>query len=203
MGAVMRVCAFVLVLAWFAVWNGCANDTDPDASERSDTTGDSCVVVEFLYLPSEERARATLCTDSTLVIRRSAEDSTLSDVRKPTSKEGRVHHDSLLTALARIRPGTYEKDHVIDGTRIWLYHKGDTILCDNCLHDYVLEAAGAAGGMPPRGAEDIKDAVAHASEMIILAEGRHAKGMKSVKIITDKSEMKDTGRAYEVDTTSP
>ena len=158
-------------------------------------------MVEFLYLLSEERAKATLCADSTLVVRRNAADSVLSDTRKATSAQARAQFDSLLIALARVEPGTYRKENVIDGTRIWLYHGGDTVFCDNCLHDYILEAAGADGGRPPGGAEDIKDAVARASEMIAHAEGRHVKGMKGVKIIVDKSKMSDTSRAYEVDTT--
>jgi len=142
---------------------------------------------------------ATLTPDSTVVERRNAADSLLASVRRANTAEADSHYDSALHYMGKVAPGEYRREHVIDGTRIRLRHRGAEVLCDNCLHDYVLEAAGATGNKVPSSAETIRGIVRHVSSMVMLAEGKSTKGMRVLAVTLDRSQMKDSTRSYQVD----
>ncbi len=172
------------------------------AEQRANGAEASAVVAEFLYLPDEERMVVTATAESTVVERWNAADSSLGTVRKANADSVRQRFDSLLTAFRRVEPGEYKKEQVIDGTRIWIRYRGNEVFCDNCLHDFVLEAVGVATGGAPRSAWLIRDIVRHVNELVMVAEGGHEKGMRRTTVILDKRLMDDTSKAYEVDTSS-
>lgn len=190
----------LLVPVLLVMLGRCADERD--AGGQQDGAGRSAVVTEFLYLPDEERMVVTATAESTVVERWNAADSCLATVRKANGDTARRTFDSLLTAFERVEPGEYEKAGVIDGTRIRIRRGDSEIFCDNCLHDFVLEAVGVATGGTPRSAYLIRDVVKCVNELALLAEGVHEKGMRRTTVILDKRMMDDTTKAYEIDTTS-
>jgi hypothetical protein len=162
--------------------------------------GSTGVFAELLFLPSEDKTRVSLTRDSTGVERLNAADSVLSDTIVAHTGRGREHYDSLLGLLAEIPAGEYRKDHVIDGSRILLRHAGKEVLCDNCLHDYVLEAVGVPPGHISRSVSRIKEAVRHVNEMVTLAEGGHDRTWRRVEVVVGGQGSGDTASDYEVDT---
>lgn len=74
------------------------------------------------------------------------------------------------------------------------------ILCDNCLHAFVLEAAGASGGGSSGPEQDIREVVRLMSAVATRVDpGKPRRGIKLVTLTTDRSQMKDSTRQYEVD----
>jgi hypothetical protein len=161
----------------------------------------AAVFAEMLFLPSKEKTRVNITADSTTVKRLNGADSVLSDTVVAHGRRARGHYDSLLAVLDDIPAGEYRKDGVIDGSRILLRRGGKEVLCDNCLHDYVLEAVGVPPGYISRNTARIKEAVRHVNEMVTLAEGGHDRTYRRVEVVVGKQDTADTAD-YAVDTVS-
>lgn len=190
--------AAIALMCLFSI--GCRTGGQPESAVDHGPGKDSLSAwAEFEYLKDSTRMVVTVTRDSTIVDRRNSADSCVSLVRTANGDTARRHFDSLRVAFGRVKPGEYRKEHVIDGTRMRVRHDGQEVYCDNCLHDFVLEAVGVATGGAPRSAYLIRDAIGYITDMVLLAEGEHRKGMSKVHVIVDPRQMKDSTRAYEVD----
>ncbi len=156
------------------------------------------VYAEFTWLPEMETMRVSVYPESTVVVRRDSSDSVLSAVRKPNGDTARGRLDSARTGFGRLSPGEYRKEQVIDGTRIRVRHRGLEIFCDNCLHDFVLEAAGVAVPGHTGTERKLRHLVNQVSELAVLAEGTPKRKQQILELVVDRKAMRDTTRSYEL-----
>jgi len=156
------------------------------------------IYAEFVYLPEKESMRVSACPESTTVVRSDSGDSVLSRHTRRNSDTAAAMLDSARQWFERVAPGEYRRDHVIDGTRIRIRHRGQEIYCDNCLHDFVLEAAGVAVPAHSGAEQKLRELVRQVSELAAAAEGQPKKKRMLAEIVVDKRAMRDSTRSYEL-----
>jgi len=160
------------------------------------------VHAEFLYLPGNDRTIADFTADSLFVERRNAKDSCLSSTRVPVSGAVVAQLDSLRRILSAIPSGTYKKEHVIDGTKITIRCGAQTLFCDNCLNDYVMEAAGAPSTPPSGPVADIREAVRLINQVILTVEKKAVAGYMRYEVVLPRGKTADTAK-YRIDVVEP
>ena len=178
----------------------CAADSRQPRRESGVGYDSLSLYAEFTYLPHKETMRLSVYPDSTTLTRRDSSGSLLSTARVANGDSARLRLDSARAYVARLRPATYRKEPVLDGTHILIRSDGAELFCDNCLHHFVLEAAGV--DVPRHSATDLllRTLVRQVSELAMAAEGPPAGRQPLLELVLDKRAMRDTTRSYEVDT---
>ena len=153
---------------------------------------------EFHFLPGNTTTQISVLADTMVVELRNSSDSLVSKSRYRLNKEELPVLDTLLVMLDRVPAKRYVKKQVIDGTRMTLVYGERTIVCDNCLHDYVLLASGLKLARPSGKLADLKSAV---GSLNYLARRGMSAGerRKRLEIKTNVKQLTDTTQKYRVD----
>jgi hypothetical protein len=181
-----------------AVLMGCSRTSERPRLGSGAGNDSVSVHAEFEYLPEKTRMQVSMYPESTVVVRTDSSDSVLSATRRANVDSVRARFDSVRTRFAQVKPGEYRKEQVLDGTRIWVRHRGLEVFCDNCLHDFVLEAAGVA--VPAHSGTELKlrALISAVSDLAVAIEGKPPVPKRILELVVDKKAMKDTSRSYEL-----
>lgn len=149
------------------------------------------VAVTFVYLPDSARTELIIHGDSCSLKRYGANDSLLSSLDTILTDSSKTARDSLLGLLDSISVGAYAREHVLDGTRIWIRWGDKEVYCDNCLHDYIRQALGlSASTVTNKNLEKIKNAVGMINVFINSVE----KGRDTTQRAASLRQLQDTYR---------
>jgi len=157
--------------ALFLLVCSCTNDTEEKCREPFVELPGSSISAEFLYLPDSTVRHIGFSGDSVFVKLFQFGDTCTSRVSVHIDSIGSSFRDSIAQGMSQLSSKTYQKSGVIDGTKMWLRGDRGCVFCNNCLHDYVMEAVGV--GSPGGFGGDlryIKNIVAWFNEASAAAE---------------------------------
>jgi hypothetical protein len=174
MRALLRAPLLLVTLLCFSELLSC-QQKQPQRSEPLVSEKHPALAVTFLYLPDSARTEFIVRGDSCSLKRFDAHDSVLSSHDTVLADSVKALSDSLLALLETVAVGTYAKEQVLDGTRIWIRWRGKEVYCDNCLNDYIRQALGlSAPTVTNQNLEIIKNAVGMINVIIAAVEKGHS-----------------------------
>ena len=160
----------------------CGGDKHRRASSSPRT--DDSLVVKFLYRPSEKKLMVVLHDSSILIQRFNHNDSLVSECRDMLDTTHTGIRDSLFHALNHVSEGEYRKENVFNGTRITVGYGKKEIVCEGCLNDYVLEAAGRVIPRQPDDIGKLQKAVTAIQYLIGIFEKKKTVTWKKIAVST-------------------
>jgi hypothetical protein len=189
----LTICTIILSAA-----SGCSNNKQSGENLIECGINLTPVSAEFVFLPEKNKLFLEVSADSIFIKRRNGRDSSLLDMRLEQSAVTRAVSDSLVCALRDVTPGSFVKKGVLDGSQITIRWAGKTVFCDNCLNDYVMQAAGNDFVVPAKRFKPLRDATQCLSQLDRIAEEVKPVNKLTTEVVVDPRRLTGATARYHV-----
>lgn len=163
----------------------CAREQEPETQQKPASSSEPVISATLTYLPDKGRTKISVFPESTRVVRTTMADSTLKRTVRSLDDTLAPAIDSLRMLLERMPEDRKEKTGTIDGTRIEITYRDKEIVCDRCLHDYVMREIGIDAVNPPKGLRDMRAAVRLINDLVVLTERQKEQRIERGKAVEE------------------
>jgi hypothetical protein len=169
----------------FVLFVLCGGQEEPAQEKKPASSSEPLVSANLIYLPDKGKTAVSVFPESSLVVRTTMDDSTLKRTVRGLDDTLAPVIDSLRMLLERLPEGRREKTGAIDGTRIEISYRGKEIVCDRCLHDYVMREIGIDAANPPKSLRGMRAAVRLINDLVVLTERQQEQRIERGKAVEE------------------